>query len=68
MTTKPRLNPKKYAKEYGVHCPNCLSNDIEGGQIDIDAPRARQTIICNTCHASWIDVYVLKYYYDLQEA
>ena len=68
MTTKPKLSPKKYAKKCGKCCPNCLSDDIEGGQIDIDAPCARQTIICNICRASWIDVYVLKYYYDLQEA
>ncbi len=65
---KPKLSSKKYAKECGERCPNCLSYDIECGPIDINAPCARQTIICNICRASWVDVYILKYYYDLQEA
>lgn len=65
---KPKLSSKEWVKDSGEHCPNCLATDAEGSFIDIDGRYAYQTMMCPECRSSWISVYRLYKYYDLQEA
>jgi hypothetical protein len=44
-----------------------LSHDIEGGSIEIDAAGASQSVRCNDCGATWVDVYSLVRYEDLEK-
>lgn len=68
MTNKtqqePLSNPAYLAKGGGV-CPNCRSDQIEGGSIGVDGPVAVQPVVCNDCDAQWNDVYHLAGYTDL---
>jgi transcription elongation factor Elf1 len=46
------------------HCPYCGTEQIEGGNIDIDNCQAWQEIHCLECSKEWIDVYSLT---DVEE-
>jgi hypothetical protein len=50
----------------GSECPNCGSTDIHGGSVDIESPNAIQKMLCLSCDATWIDVYALVDYTDLE--
>jgi len=67
-----RLSSKQYVKDARFtkrpRCPKCLSDEIEGGPVDIDKIYARQTVTCQNCIASWVDVYRLHHYHNFQEA
>jgi len=43
----------------GVRCPLCLSDEIEGGPIEVDAGDAIQDITCGNCRSTWQDHYHL---------
>jgi transcription elongation factor Elf1 len=58
------LTDKQYLKKFN-HCPACLSTDITGGELNVDCNTARQKISCNTCGATWNDLYKLIGYADL---
>ena len=40
-------------------CPACLSENIEGGAVDIDANIATQPMNCTECGRHWTDVFRL---------
>lgn len=50
-----------YVKSGGVRCinPDCLSENIEGYSVEIDASVATQEVSCNECDWSWRDEYTL---------
>jgi hypothetical protein len=48
-----------YLENRGLKCPRCLSDDIEGGSVDIDGPEATQDVSCNVCDATWTDIYTM---------
>ena len=52
---------KKYLESGYSRCPypDCLSQDIEGGFVEVDANGAHQECSCNTCGRSWTDQYRL---------
>lgn len=50
---------KFYLDNGGRYCPCCESEEIEGREVDIDAGTATQQVVCNQCHASWVDQYTL---------
>ena len=56
------LTPSEYVGKFGLQCPCCTSTDIEGGEVNIDAGTATQEVGCNSCGASWQDVYNLASY------
>jgi len=49
-----------YLEHMGVHCPSCLSHDIEGAAIVIDEGHAAQPMKCNFCDLEWSDEYELS--------
>jgi len=53
----------KHKDEYlfkgGVFCPWCRSDQIEGGDIDINRGIASQKMDCLECDKAWTDVYKL---------
>ena len=53
---------ERYVKKGGVECPFCGSNDIEGGEVAIDAGGATQEVSCLECGESWYDLYALTGY------
>ena len=48
-----------YLAANGVRCPRCGYEQVEGGNVDIDAGSARQPVWCLRCNAEWTDVYTL---------
>ena len=40
-------------------CPICGSSDIVGDEIQAEGDSHYQTINCQSCDASWVDVYTL---------
>jgi len=64
MKKKP-LTDDQYIKNPNV-CPSCHGHDVTGGQIKIDV-QTTQEVTCDTCGATWIDVYQLKGYMELKE-
>jgi hypothetical protein len=53
---------EEYAKEGGSRCPNCLSNDVEGADVEVDNGRVYQDCFCLACNAKWVGVYKLTGY------
>lgn len=49
----------EYVAIRGVRCPHCRSEDIEGGDITVEAGAAWQSVGCNECHQQWTDTYQL---------
>jgi len=51
----------QYVTHSGVRCinPDCLSEDISGGSVDIDSGGAFQVITCQECGWSWTDSHEL---------
>ena len=50
---------KAYVRSGGSKCPECNSDQIEGGHMEIDGPTAWQSITCLDCNATWDDIYQL---------
>ena len=53
----------KTAAEYlrtADRCPACNSTHIESGDCDFNADQIDQEVVCNSCHAEWIDHYGLQ--------
>lgn len=48
-----------YVKASGAACPYCGSQQIEGGNVQVDCGGAQQEITCNHCRAQWTDAYTL---------
>lgn len=55
-----QMADQKYIKTGGIFCPFCGSDQIEGGNIDIEGMIAYQPIKCNDCGEYWQDYYSLK--------
>ena len=53
------MNEKEYVQSGGCRCPFCGSQDIEGGDREIDDGVAQQEMYCTECDGEWIDVYHL---------
>lgn len=56
MLTKEQK--KNYLKKSHL-CPFCKSDNICGGDCEINDGRAYQTVTCNDCNKSWSDCYEL---------
>lgn len=53
---------EEYVAKAGTQCPSCGSDDMDGGEVNIDAGYASQEIRCLTCDAEWTDTYRLTGY------
>ena len=55
------LTPTQIAKylKNPNHCPNCDSENIEGGFFESDSNEAWQIVDCLDCGFQWNDIYVL---------
>lgn len=60
------LTPREYAARGGVVCPACGGSDVSGDSVEIDAGGASQSVSCDDCDATWVDVYKLTGYTDLE--
>lgn len=58
MTTHTKQS--RYLEGGYGHCPNCLSDEIEGGGITVSDNLAHQEVGCNECNAEWVDEYRLS--------
>jgi len=56
------ITDKAYRELKGNACPRCKSENIEGGQFDVEGGKALQEVGCTDCGASWTDVYILVGY------
>ena len=61
MLTKKQV--KQYLKSETT-CPYCGGQDITGSSVEVEAGGAYQTITCEECGKSWLDIYKLV---DIQE-
>lgn len=61
------MSEEVYAARGGTVCLNkdCRSENIEGGEVNIDAGACTQDVACNDCHAAWTDTYSLTGFTDL---
>ena len=50
---------KDYIESGGNKCPNCKSDNIEGGPFNTESSEAWQKVWCTDCHEEWTDVYKL---------
>lgn len=57
-------NKDQYLAEGGVFCPYCHSQEISGSFVEINGPRAWQTMHCIICGKHWTDIYMLS---DVEE-
>ena len=55
MTT---ISRSKYLSNTNV-CPNCGSDDLDGGSFNADCDVAWQRITCGNCNIDWEDTYRL---------
>jgi hypothetical protein len=53
---------EEYVAKAGTKCPSCGSDELDGGEVSIDAGYASQEIRCLTCDAGWMDTYRLTGY------
>lgn len=61
------LTQLEYRKSRGIKCPNCRSLGVEAGKVKITCTdTVHVEVSCNTCGATWEDVYNLKGYTKLQ--
>jgi transposase-like protein len=65
--SNPKLNSAEYVAKLGCHCPQCGSEDISGGEVNIDAGTAYQEMSCDSCNATWNDQYDLVGYSNLNK-
>jgi hypothetical protein len=57
------LSPEQkaaYVSGGGLKCPVCQSNNLDGGDTDLDGPVIRADSTCLDCKAVWVDVYTLS--------
>lgn len=59
-------SPADYADTGGRHCPVCGSENLTGEALTVEAGQAVQDVSCGRCHATWVDVYNLGHYVDLE--
>jgi CRISPR/Cas system-associated protein Cas10 (large subunit of type III CRISPR-Cas system) len=52
------MNVDRHIKQ-GIHCPVCGSTSIEGDFLEQNNNYVEQRAYCNSCEASWDDVYKL---------
>jgi RNase P subunit RPR2 len=61
------LSPEEYADIGGLHCPACRASSIDGHDWTVDSKgQATWKCTCNECGASWIDIYQLTGYANLE--
>lgn len=53
------LSDAEYVRIGGVRCPHCRSEDIEGGQFEVEAGDVWQPVWCRACGQKWEDIYKL---------
>ena len=68
MTAQVKASSEDYAEQGGLSCPVCGSDQIEGGQFDVDQHTATQKMGCNDCESDWQDTYRLVGYVNLDNA
>lgn len=56
------LSETMYVAVQGLRCPFCLSDQLEGDEVDVDAGSAGQNVHCYGCGAEWEDLYTLTGY------
>lgn len=58
---------EQYVAIGGSHCPNCGSENIEGGSnSDTDGDWCSKDVRCLDCKATWDDIFTLSGYDNLQ--
>lgn len=62
----PKLTSDEYVACRGTKCPNCGSDQINGGSVDIEGGGCSQECWCSDCHARWWDAYQLMSYENLE--
>lgn len=61
-STKQEVDERQgaYLRLGGTHCPFCDSEEITGGEVNIDAGTATQEVGCDNCNQEWKDLYRLE--------
>ena len=59
------MNVSDYVKVGGNKCPHCQSHDIQAESPDFDGSQIYCDVVCNSCNATWTDVYRLDAYGNL---
>jgi hypothetical protein len=48
-----------YVSSGGMECPFCESEDIAGGDREMDYGVTTQTVVCHNCNEQWSDIYTM---------
>ena len=68
-TDNQLINNYNYVKTSGQQCPSCESYEITSlDHVEIDNGSAWQEVKCDSCKATWQDVYKLTGYDNLEKA
>ena len=59
--SEPKCSLVEYTLKNGQLCPYCLDQNVEGGPVTIDNCKAYQSITCQDCEATWMDIYELTH-------
>lgn len=55
------MTSEKYVEGKGLHCPYCHADagSFDGAEVEVDAGKAYQDVVCLECGREWRDTYVL---------
>ncbi|MDP8218653.1 MAG: hypothetical protein P9M03_08005 [Candidatus Theseobacter exili] len=56
------MTSEEYVKDGGCACPVCKSENIMGESLEADGANVWNTITCEDCGATWLDIYTLTSY------
>ena len=60
------LSPEDYAILGGTECPVCGETWVDGGAPTYGNDTITEVMVCKGCKSSWVEVYKLTGYEDLQ--
>jgi len=60
MSKLTEKQKKEYINSGYSKCPNCKSEDIEGGHVEVNGASCWQPCFCHECNLEWNDIYTLS--------
>lgn len=62
----PKFTSEQHVANAAGVCPQCGATNITGGFVEIEGCKAFQKVGCNSCDATWNDIYRLVGYDNLE--
>lgn len=61
MTSKP-MSQEEYVAYSGLHCPFCMSMDLDSQGVELYEGGGKCDVSCTSCGARWTEFYTLTSY------